>query len=109
MVAARRQEQGVSGRAPARYVADLRDDIEAEHVDVEGADAIDVRGAQVDVTKANAWVDRRCSGFLGNVGTLGAHQSTPPVGSCGNRSAVALLEGLRAVGCAEAFRSSRRW
>src|SRR3954470_20510348 len=58
VVAAGRDKQHVAGRAPARNVARLGDDVEPQHPDVEVADAVDVRGAQVDVADGHAGVDR---------------------------------------------------
>jgi hypothetical protein len=58
VVAARGEEEDVAGRAPARHVAGLEDHVEAHDVDVEGADAVDVRGAQMDVADADAGIDR---------------------------------------------------
>jgi hypothetical protein len=58
VVAARGQEQDVTGGAPTGNVTALGDDIEAEHIDVELTDAIDVGRSQVCVTEAYARVDR---------------------------------------------------
>ena len=58
MVATRREEDHVAGGAPAGHVARLGDHVEAEHLDVEAAHALDVGGAQVHVADADARVDR---------------------------------------------------
>ena len=58
VVAAGRQEQDVAGGTPARDVARLVDHVEAEHVDVERADPVDVGRAQVRVTDPHARIDR---------------------------------------------------
>src|SRR5205085_782582 len=58
VVAAGRDEEDVSRRAPAGNVARLEDDVEAEEVDVERAHAIDVGGPQVHVADPHVRVDR---------------------------------------------------
>ena len=62
VIAAGGDEEDVARRAPAGHVARLGDDVEAEHVDVEAADPVDVGGAQVDVTDGDARVDRARAG-----------------------------------------------
>ena len=42
VIAAGGDEEDVAGRPPARYVAGLEHDVEAEQVDVEAAHAVDV-------------------------------------------------------------------
>jgi hypothetical protein len=74
VVAAGGQEQHVARRAPARDVARLGDDVEAEDADVEAADAVDVGGAQVDVPDPRARGDRALGAGDGFQWLL-AHQS----------------------------------
>src|SRR5947209_13434034 len=50
--------RSLAGRAPAGHVARLHDHVEAEHVDVEPANAVDVGSAQVHVADRHARVDR---------------------------------------------------
>ena len=52
MVATGGDEQDVAGRSPARHLARLEDDVEAQDPGIEVAHAIDVRRAQVDVPDA---------------------------------------------------------
>ena len=55
-------EQHVAGRAPARDIARLVDDVEAEDVDIERPHAVDVRGPQMDVSDPDQWIDRPVGG-----------------------------------------------
>lgn len=70
VVAAGGDEQDVTGGAPARHVARLEDDVEAEEVDVERADAVDVCGPQLHVADSDVLFDgplgalRRLKGAL---------------------------------------------
>ena len=54
VIAAGRHEQEVAGRAPARHVACLGDDVEAEHIDVEVPYPVDVRCPKVDMADGDA-------------------------------------------------------
>jgi probable F420-dependent oxidoreductase len=58
VVAAGRDEQDVSRRPPPGHIARLRDDVEAEHADVEVAHAVDVGGPQMHVADPHAGIDR---------------------------------------------------
>src|SRR4051794_10875097 len=58
VIAAGGDEQDVARRAPAGHVARLHHDVEAHQVDVERADAVDVRRPQVDVADRHAGLDR---------------------------------------------------
>src|SRR6478735_4206580 len=61
VVAAGRDEQDVAGGTPAGNVACLVGDVEAEEVDVERADTIDVGGAEVHMADAYVRVDHGSS------------------------------------------------
>src|SRR5579875_1137737 len=77
VVAARRQEEDVAGRAPAGHVAGLEDDVEAEDVDVEGANPIDVGRAQVDVPDPQVRIDRALGGARRDHAALRARGHAP--------------------------------
>ena len=79
VIAARREEEDVAGGAPAGHAARLHHHVESEHIDVEGAHAVDVGGAQVDVADRHARVDRCgavADGTIGPWGRVGAVMPT---------------------------------
>jgi copper chaperone CopZ len=73
VVAPSRDEQQVAGGPSPRHIARFGDDLEAEDVDVEGADAVEVGGPQMDVADAHTGIDR-----FGHRSRLDV--STPPGG-----------------------------
>src|SRR5262249_20767901 len=66
MVAACGEEEDVATRPPPWNAARFHDDIEAKNIDIEGADAIYVSSAQVNMANGDTRIDRARGGRAGH-------------------------------------------